>query len=62
MRIVAAAIVSDPFTALDVNVRHVRMTLLVHGDVVLGGGCSLLAARVILLRKSSHANQLAIAL
>ena len=90
MRIVAATIVSDPFVALDVHVRNVRMTRLVHGDVVLGGGCRLLGARrrgsprgsgtagrnmttahrrgltaaallptapLILLRKSSHANQ-----
>ena len=53
-------LISGPVPARDD--RHVRMTFLVHGDVVLGGGCSLLAARVILLRKSSHANQLAIAL
>src|ERR1039458_10724459 len=90
MRIVAATIMSDPFTVLHVNVRNIRMTCLMHGDVVLGGGCRLLAARrrgsprgsrtagrnvstahrrgltaaallptapLILLRKSSHANQ-----
>jgi hypothetical protein len=44
MRIVAAAIMSDPFTALDVHVRYVGMTLLMHGDVVLGGGHGLLTA------------------
>jgi len=44
MRIVAATIMSDPFTVPGVNVRHVRMTFLVHGDVVLGGGSGLLAA------------------
>src|ERR1035437_117940 len=98
MRIVGAAVMSDPFTVPGVNVRHVGMTCLVHGDVVLGGGCRLLAscrgrsarrrgsprgsgtagrnvstahrcgvtataaallptAPLILLRKSSHANQ-----
>jgi hypothetical protein len=95
MRIVGAAIMSHPFVALDVHVRHVRMACLVHGDVVLGGRCGLLAAcggrsarrrgslrgsgtagrnvstahrrgataaalllaPLILLRKSSHANQ-----
>jgi hypothetical protein len=94
VRIVAAAIVPDPFTALDVHVRHVGMTRLVHGDVVLVGGRRLLGAGrsarrrgsprgsgtagrnvsaahrrgtaaaallptavLILLRKSSHANQ-----
>src|ERR1035438_2254962 len=45
MRIVAATIVSDPFTAPDVHVRHVGMTLLVHGDVVFVGGRRLLSAR-----------------
>ena len=44
MRIAGATIMSDPFTVLDVHVRHVRMTCLVHGDVVLVGGCTLLAA------------------
>jgi len=45
MRIVAATIVSHPFVALDVHVRNVRMTCLMHGDVVLGGRCRLLGAR-----------------
>jgi len=44
MRIVAATIMSDPFTVLHVNVRNIRMTCLMHGDVVLGGRCGLLAA------------------
>jgi len=33
-----------PFTVLHVHVRNIRMTCLMHGDVVLGGGCGLLAA------------------
>src|ERR1017187_9942507 len=36
MRIVAATIMSDPFIVLDVNVRNVRVTLPVHGNVVPG--------------------------
>ena len=38
MRIVGATVVSDPLIVLGVNVRHFRMTFLVHGNVVLGAG------------------------
>jgi hypothetical protein len=35
MRIIAAAIVSDPLIVISVNVRKFRMPLLVHGKTVL---------------------------
>src|ERR1035438_10151227 len=44
IRIVAATIMSDPFVVLGVNVRNVRMTLLVHGNVVPGRGIRLLSS------------------
>src|SRR5208283_1474312 len=45
MRIVAAAIMSDPLIVLGVNVRDIRMTFPVHGNVVLGRGIVLLISR-----------------
>jgi hypothetical protein len=47
MRIVAAAIMSDPLIVLGVNVRDIRMTLPVHGNVVLRRGTVLLTSRRI---------------
>jgi hypothetical protein len=47
MRIVGAAIMSDPLVILGVNVRNIRMTLLVHGNVVLRRGIMLLTSRRI---------------
>ena len=44
IRIVPATIMSDPFIVLGVNVRNIRMTLLVHGNAVLGSGSGLLTA------------------
>jgi hypothetical protein len=44
IRIVPATIMSDPFIVLGVNVRNIRMTLLVHGNVVLGSGSGLLTS------------------
>src|SRR5579862_477807 len=38
MRIVGTTTMSDPLIVLGVNVRHVRMPFLVHGNVVLGRG------------------------
>src|SRR5271157_767787 len=38
MRIVGATVMSDPLIVLGVNVRNVRMTSLVHLNVVLGRG------------------------
>jgi hypothetical protein len=35
---------SDPFIVLDVNVRNVRVTLPVHGNVVPGRGIGLLTS------------------
>ena len=43
MRIVAAAIVPDPFIVLGVNVRNFGMPFLVHGQAVLGRGFGFLA-------------------
>src|ERR1039458_1255949 len=42
MRIIAAAIVSDPLIVISVNVRNFRMPLLVHGKTVLGPRSGLL--------------------
>jgi hypothetical protein len=42
MRIVGAAVMSDPPAVLGVNVRDVRMTFLMHGDVVLNRRIGLL--------------------
>ena len=44
IRIVGATIMSDPFIVLGVNVRNVRMTWLVHGNVVPGRGSGLLTS------------------
>ena len=44
MRIVGATIMSDPLIVLDVNVRDVRVTPLVHGNVVLDRGVGLLTS------------------
>jgi hypothetical protein len=44
IRIVAAGIMTDPFIVPGVNVRNGRMTLLVHGNAVLGSGSGLLTA------------------
>ena len=38
MRIVGAAIMSHPLVVLGVDMRNIRMTLLVHGNMVFGGG------------------------
>ena len=42
MRIVGAPIISDPLIVFGVNVRRIRMTFLVHGNVVLNRRCGLL--------------------
>lgn len=44
MRVVGAAIVSDPLIVLGVDVRDFRMTFLVRGNTVLGCGTRLLAS------------------
>ena len=44
MRIVGATIMSNPFITLDINVRNIRVTLLVHGNVVPGRGIGLLTS------------------
>src|ERR1700683_3307766 len=44
VRIVGAAAMPDPLIVLGVNVRNVRMTRLVYGNVVLRGGGGLLAS------------------
>jgi len=44
MRIGSTTIVSNPFIVLRVNVRNVRMALLVHFHVVLGRGPGLLSS------------------
>src|ERR1017187_2161729 len=44
MRIVGPTIMSDPLIIRGVNVRNVRMTFLVHGNVVLNRGIGLLTS------------------
>jgi hypothetical protein len=59
MRIVGGTTVSDPLIVPGVNVRNFRMTLLVHGNVVLGRGPGLLksAARAVPARIHSNLGQ-----
>src|ERR1039457_7532152 len=44
MRIAGPTIMSDPLIIRGVNVRNVRMTFLVHGNVVLNRGIGLLTS------------------